>query len=607
MPDWTYHPLFKPWLTKLSPEKSREFIYSSMGMISTFSLGRSFIEMLGHLKPPEEIGKVVDGVSYFSPVGVSARLDPKGTGAKGFSYLGISVIEAGVVSRKETQLKNPYINRENEEIWFPYPENIQSIEACRAQIAQFDGPAIVTIDDALNGNEVVEVVDQLSDVVESFAIRLEQALQLKNVPVRKNLYIYQSADELSIDLVSSLISSDVVNGIILEPAKTWSDGYFTEDKSRAGTLVEAVVHIRKNISPDCTIITKGGVSEPIHAKELVDSGVSLVLLEQGYVYLGPGLPKRICELLLPERLEGKNQVGARYGLGFGVTILLAGIIALLFSMTRIILPYDEAFLGMTKAEIAVINPQILAFMAHDRMTLAGTMISGGILYIQLARYGLKYGVRWANRAFHFAAITGFLGIFAFIGYGYFDWLHGLFWLLLLPIYIQCFRYTRHSNVHPGSINKTNHQAWRKANLGQLLFVTLGALIMIGGFVITFIGMTGVFVPTDITFLCMTPEAMQTLNDRLIPVIAHDRAGFGSALISVGILVLLLSLWGFREGESWVWNTLAVGAPPAFLAGIVTHFVIGYTSFYHLLPAYLLVVIYILGLVFTYPYLKRVTD
>lgn len=102
---------------------------------------------------------------------------------------------------------------------------------------------------------------------------------------------------------------------------------------------------------------------------------------------------------------------------------------------------------------------------------------------------------------------------------------------------------------------------------------------------------------------VTSNVRESISNNLIPVIAHDRAGFGSALISVGLLVLMISLWGFRKGESWVWNTLATGALPAFIAGIGTHLFIGYTTFIHLLPVYFLVIVYLLGLVLSYPFLK----
>lgn len=136
-----------------------------------------------------------------------------------------------------------------------------------------------------------------------------------------------------------------------------------------------------------------------------------------------------------------------------------------------------------------------------------------------------------------------------------------------------------------------------------MFIILGFSILVGGIVISTIGVSAVFVSTDISFLCMSPEMLDSISSKLIPVIAHDRAGFGSALVSVGLLVLMLSLWGFRQGESWVWNTLAIGALPAFAAGIGTHFYIGYTNFLHLLPVYFLVVLYLVGLGLSYGFLK----
>lgn len=333
------------------------------------------------------------------------------------------------------------------------------------------------------------------------------------------------------------------------------------------------------------------------------AGADLLMLTEGYVKAGPGLPKRIHErLLFEEVLPIKNQ-NWYWSFLFGLFILIGGIIALYFAFTSIILPYDESFIGLTKADILQVNPLILSFMSHDRMALAGTMISGGVLYIQLARHGIKYGMHWTRIAFHSAAIVGFLGIFLFIGFGYFDWLHGLFWLLLLPIYYFSFREGKRATGTPYSSYGKNDRAWQYGLYGQLMFIILGFSILIGGIVISTISVSKVFISTDLSFLCMSPQMLDSISNKLIPVIAHDRAGFGSALISVGLLVLMLSLWGFRKGERWIWNTLAIGALPAFIAGIGTHLYIGYTTFLHLLPVYFLIILYLLGLVLSYPFLK----
>ena len=343
---------------------------------------------------------------------------------------------------------------------------------------------------------------------------------------------------------------------------------------------------------------------PEEACTLVRAGADLLMLTEGYVKSGPGLPKRIHERFLYENDRPTKKLNCIWSFLFGLTILFGGIIALYFALTSIILPYDESHIGLTRDDLLLVNPLILSFMSHDRMALAGTMISGGILYIQLAHHGIKNNMHWARIAFHSAAITGFIGIFLSIGYGYFDWLHGLFWLILLPIYYFSFREGKSIVGAPFSNHGSNDKAWQNGLYGQLMFVILGFLIVIGGLVISTIGVTNVFVSTDISYLCMSPQMLDRISENLIPVIAHDRAGFGSALVSVGLLVLMISLWGFRKGESWIWNTLALGALPAFIAGIGTHFYIGYTTFIHLLPVYFLIILYFIGLVLSYPFLKK---
>src|SRR3954468_2769142 len=69
-------------------------------------------------------------------------------------------------------------------------------------------------------------------------------------------------------------------------------------------------------------------------------------------------------------------------LGFGM--LIGGCLAWMVAATRVVLPYDEAFVGLSRDELLAVNGRLLAFLAHDRITLAGTMIAIGVLYAGLA-------------------------------------------------------------------------------------------------------------------------------------------------------------------------------------------------------------------------------
>ncbi|WP_261381723.1 hypothetical protein [Paenibacillus cremeus] len=113
-----------------------------------------------------------------------------------------------------------------------------------------------------------------------------------------------------------------------------------------------------------------------------------------------------------------------------------------------------------------------------------------------------------------------------------------------------------------------------------------------------------FVPQDLVYLCTTPEQLNAVNERLLPLIAHDRAGFGGALFSDALALLIMALWGISPGARWLWLTFLFGGLPGFVAGFSVHLHIGYTDFVHLLPAYVAFALYVGGLVLLYPYMMQ---
>ena len=597
MPDWSYHPLNQTVLSKLEAKKSRDFIHRSMCTIAKIPGGKYAIEFLGHNETSPLLQQTIHNTHFKSPIGLSSSIDPTLTGMPAFQELGFGFLEIGPIVLREPETQFPPVWLANQIAFSTSPEKVPLKRALRQLIkTSFHVPVFARIDDSLNTQDLHRCIEQLVPFVDGLFLYSKQLNQLADdvgVP------IYQIISAEFVTDVSAI--SNRAHGVIIDaPSITVADCIIEQENSLL--RLQQGVQLLKQSNPQIPVITNGGVYTPQDAIVLVEADVQLIMLKEGYVKAGPGLPKRIHERLLNEFMPTPQLQPWHWSFLFGLSIFIGGIIALIFALNTVILPYDEKFIGLTREQLIVVNPYILAFMAHDRMSLAGTMISASLLYMALAYFGLRRGLHWAKITFHSAAISGFLGILLFIGYGYFDWLHGLFWLLLLPIYILSLRESKIMKASPQSWHEINDRVWMRAQYGQLLFVILGFALVIGGIVISIIGITKVFVTTDISFLCMDPAMLQTISDRLIPVIAHDRAGFGSALISTGILVLCLSLWGFRAGEKWLWYTLLIGALPAFLAGIGTHFAIGYTSFIHLLPLYFLCIIYLIGLMLSYSYL-----
>jgi hypothetical protein len=104
------------------------------------------------------------------------------------------------------------------------------------------------------------------------------------------------------------------------------------------------------------------------------------------------------------------------------------------------------------------------------------------------------------------------------------------------------------------------------------------------------------------FLDTDAERLHAANPRLVPFVAHDRAGFGGALMAAALAIILLGMWGWRRGESWVWWSLALAAAAGFGPAFVVHMLIRYTSLEHLAPVHLGVGLTTLALALARPYL-----
>jgi hypothetical protein len=262
------------------------------------------------------------------------------------------------------------------------------------------------------------------------------------------------------------------------------------------------------------------------------------------------------------------------------------------------------FVAMSREGLAALNPRLLDFMTHDRVTLAGTMVAIGVMYLGMSVFGIRRGLHWARQAVFVSAFTGFASFFLFLGFGYLDNLHAfvaavLVQLLLLGVHCRIGTY-----VPALCPDLRSDWTWRWSLWGQLLLIVHGFALLAAGVAISVVGITQVFVHEDLDFMQTTAEALRWANPRLVPLIAHDRATFGGMLLAAGWVFVLPALWGFRRGWAWLWWTWLSAGLAAYLAALGVHFAVGYTDLGHLLPAFGGLALFVLGLVLSYPFLCR---
>jgi len=108
-------------------------------------------------------------------------------------------------------------------------------------------------------------------------------------------------------------------------------------------------------------------------------------------------------------------------------------------------------------------------------------------------------------------------------------------------------------------------------------------LIFAGVTIALFGMTRVFVPSDLRFIGLDIASLTQISPSLIPVISHDRAGFGGGLCSVGCLLLFMARCA--ELNRNLVEIVAVMGFAGFGGAIGVHFAVGYLDFFHLLPAF----------------------
>lgn len=272
------------------------------------------------------------------------------------------------------------------------------------------------------------------------------------------------------------------------------------------------------------------------------------------------------------------------------SLMFSGGFALFLSASREFLPHDVAYLGMTADQLCALERcRVVAFMIHDRVAFGGTLIGVGALYVWLVAVPLSAGMAWAWWTLAVSGALGFGSFLTYLGYGYLDTWHGVGTLLLLPVFLVGLLRSRRLLDEPlgvGSLLRpgTGLRLRTSDGVARALMLVASSAMALGGLTIMWVGISSVFVPQDLTFMQTTKEALDAVNPRLAPLIAHDRAGFGGGVATTG-LTALLCIWCSRLSRS-LWQALAFSWAAVSASAIGIHLIVGYTDPFHLAPAVL---------------------
>jgi dihydroorotate dehydrogenase len=644
MPDWFYRTVSRPILFRLPAPVARTFALGFMGRLSRLPLGSAVIDFLGHMRADERLRQSFLGIDFPTSVGLGPWLDTRAVALPALARFGLGFLEIGPITLEGSRTGHA-VERfpEEQALRFGNPPESPGVEEVAPRLAEAYGlglPVIARLGYAGGAplqrvsDESRRLIEKLSPHAHLFSLSTLEAALKENLSIEqwrshvlaltettekaahsRPLLLCVAAD-LNRELITPFIEAALeagIRGLLVDGSiAAKPDGRLVGLPALKPAL-EQVLHLRERWGPGLFIIASGGIHEPESALEFRAAGADLVQVDSGLVYTGPGLPKRINDAFLfeatrnisnpvvPPRLPELTWLWTTL---MGAGMLFGSLLALIIAATKVMLPYDEAFVGMTREGLAEVNARLLAFMAHDRISLAGTMIAIGVMYVALSVFGIRRGLHWARQAVFISAFTGFASFFLFLGFGYLDTFHAfvtgaLLQLLLLGVHSRLGEY-----IPDTAPDLRSDGAWMLGLWGQLLLIIHGFALLATGAAISTIGVTQVFVHEDLEFMRTTAEALRAANPRLLPLVAHDRATFGGMLLASGWVLLLPSLWGFRRGARWLWWSFLIAGLAAYSAATGVHYAVGYLSLMHLLPALGGLVLFLLGLGLSYPFLCR---
>lgn len=628
MPDWTYRTVFRPVLSRLKFQFARRFVLGSLGGLGRTGCGRAVIGWMGHMVPDSRLQTEVGPVSLRSPTIISCDLDPNQQAVEALGQFGSGLVEVGVYRLEEVIADSSEIHSDETAIqtvdadlfdwktgrllseargrsWRDDRERIRRAVDCGVPIAMR-----ISLD-SLEGH--IHHADQLAIGLSALQRRTPffAAYVFSLMPTRENLKAICSAvaiiDQSGVSNKPSWlrVSLEALPWFIeaVKEYKVESLGAMLVDPGNApapstGESKSDSIARTKAALGSHRIAVHSGFREPADAVECLAAGASMVAVDSSLAHSGPGFIKRINAGELHRRMLVNNRSQSNqadttnqhrvpswiWAVLLGLSMFLGGWLTMYLGVIGVMLPYDEVYLGMTSRELYAKAPRLLRFMAHDRVTLAGTMIAIGLCYAMLGWFGIRRGMHWPMMTILWSSAVGFASFFLFLLFGYFDPLHAFVSAVLLQLALQMVQ----SPIQPKAIEQptcvVDDMDWKTAQWGQLLLVVQAAGLLAAGAAIAALGSTQVFVREDLAYLQMNRSEIEAIHPRLVGIIAHDRAAFGGMLLSVGAVVLYCAMWGFERGRAWLWWMLFVGGTLGYMTTIVVHGCVGYTDFRHLLPA-----------------------
>ena len=336
--------LIKPFLFSFAPETAHSIVMRLLLVLSYIPLSSHILRLFYSFKSPI-LEKEIMGIKFPNPVGLAAGFDKNGDRYNELANFGFGFIEIGTVTPK-AQTGNPkkrlfrliednaIINRmgiNNKGVKYAVKslkENRPRViiggnisksttsandlapidyEKSFAQMYDFVDYFVVNVScPNVKGITKLQDITALSEIVDKLTTLRKYFDDYRPILLKISPDLtYEQLDEIiELILVSGLDGIVATNTTIKRDNLKTSSDKIAEigDGGLSGEplykkSLDVVKYISKKTNGQLPIIGVGGIMTPKQAKEMLDSGASLIQIYSGFIYNGPGIVRKINKKL----------------------------------------------------------------------------------------------------------------------------------------------------------------------------------------------------------------------------------------------------------------------------------------------------------------------
>lgn len=340
-----YKHILKPILFRFNPETAHNILFSLLSIIRYIPFVNPILRAI-YKKDSPSLEKEVFGITFPNPVGLAGGLDKNGEFYNDMANFGFGFVEIGSLTPKP-QDGNPkprcwrvpgdkaIINR--------FGINNKGVKNAVEHLKKVRPEVIVAANISKNTSSINEDAAKdyetsfglLYDFVDMFVVNVscpnvvgltslqdisflsdivDKLLDLRMLyDIYKPILLKVSPDlskEQLDDIISYCLRSGI-DGIVAGNTTRSRDGLTTISQEKIEEIgnggmsgapvhkknLELVRYVHEKSEGKLPIIGVGGIMSPEDAKEMIDSGASLVEIYSGFIYEGPALVKKIIKHL----------------------------------------------------------------------------------------------------------------------------------------------------------------------------------------------------------------------------------------------------------------------------------------------------------------------